>query len=110
MTKVKVFMSEQGISGFEITGHTGYAERGQDIVCTAISALGQTAVMGLTEVIGVSCSVEIRDAFLACHLPRVMSPELWQHSQIVLRTLAKGLTAIQAEYPDYLSIREVEQR
>ena len=61
MTTVEFYMSEQGIRGFEIRDHNG-CSYGQDIVCAAISALSQTAVMGLQDV-GVDCSVEIRDAF-----------------------------------------------
>ncbi|HHT73474.1 MAG TPA: ribosomal-processing cysteine protease Prp [Firmicutes bacterium] len=110
MTKVRFFLSAQGIHGFEIKDHSGYADHGQDIVCAAISALGQTAVIGLTEVLGMDCSVDIRDAYLACYLPKEMAPAVWEHSQTLLQTLYRGLTAIQAEYPDYLRIREVEQR
>jgi len=109
MTHVRFFLTAQGIRGFEIKGHIGYADRGQDIVCAAISALGQTAVLGLKEVVGVDCSVNIQDGFLACHLPNEMAPLDWQYSQIILQTLLQGLTAIQAEYPDYITIREVER-
>ena len=108
MTNVVFLMSNEGIRGFRITDHTGDADHGQDIVCAAISALGQTAVMGLQDVVGVDCSVEIRDAFLCCELPKKLTNEKWSESQVLLQTLMKGLTAIQAEYPDYLRIREVQ--
>lgn len=108
MTNAVLLVSNDEIKGFEIKDHAGYADYGQDIVCAAISALSQTAVMGLTEVVGVECQVEIREAYLACRLPRDISAEVWQQSQVVLRTLAKGLKAIAAEYPDYLSVREVQ--
>lgn len=31
----------------EISGHANYAPKGQDIVCAAISAIAETAVLGL---------------------------------------------------------------
>ena len=29
-------------NGFEIEGHAGYAQKGSDIICAAVSALSQT--------------------------------------------------------------------
>ena len=108
MTNAVLFVSNDEIRGFEIKDHAGYADYGQDIVCAAISALSQTAVMGLQEVVGIECRVEIQDAYLACRLSQNASAEIWQQSQVILQTLAKGLKAIAAEYPDYLSVREVQ--
>ena len=105
MTNAVLFVSNDEIKGFEIKDHAGYADYGQDIVCAAISALSQTAVMGLTEVVGVECQVEIR-SLSACRLPNFCRGLAAEPG--CLRTLAKGLKAIAAEYPDYLSVREVQ--
>ena len=48
MIKIKIFRQSDGkISGFSVTGHAGTAEYGQDIVCAAVSALAQTALLGV---------------------------------------------------------------
>ena len=40
MIKVTVFEdSDRVVRGFKLTGHAGYGEEGQDIVCAAVSAL-----------------------------------------------------------------------
>ena len=52
MTRVEFFDQDGRITGFSCSGHSGYAEEGSDIVCAAISALTQGAVIGLKEVIG----------------------------------------------------------
>ena len=45
MITARIFRNEQGIiSGFEISGHAGYAEEGSDIICSAVSAIAYTAV------------------------------------------------------------------
>ena len=49
--------------GFKAQDHAGYAREGSDIVCAAISALTQTTVVGLNEVVGVSCQWEVDDGF-----------------------------------------------
>ena len=37
MTRCEFYTEEDRITGFSISGHSGYAENGQDIVCAAIS-------------------------------------------------------------------------
>lgn len=45
MIKAKFFKDNQGnLSGFDISGHAGYAEEGSDIICAAVSAIAYTAV------------------------------------------------------------------
>ena len=39
MTKVKFFRSGGSFYGFEEQGHTGYASAGEDILCSALSAM-----------------------------------------------------------------------
>lgn len=48
MICIDVFYNEDGmISGFHVCGHSGTAKRGRDIVCAGISALAQTALLGI---------------------------------------------------------------
>ena len=47
MTRVLIFKKKDRISGFEISGHTGYAEEGSDIVCSAVSSVSQMALLGV---------------------------------------------------------------
>ena len=59
--------------GFTISGHSGYAESGSDIICSAVSVLGQTAIAALTELtdLKVEYRIETEAAFLKC---KVMLP------------------------------------
>ena len=45
MLKVTVYQDSDGQAlGFQISGHSGYAEAGSDIVCAAVSALAENTV------------------------------------------------------------------
>lgn len=44
MVLVRIKLKEGLVTGFEIKGHAGYANRGKDIICSAISAIGYTAI------------------------------------------------------------------
>jgi len=50
MIKIQISREASGkISGFKVTGHSGTAARGKDIVCAGISALAQSALLGIGE-------------------------------------------------------------
>lgn len=41
--------SDGRVSGFSIKGHSGTADYGHDLVCASVSALAQTAIVGVEE-------------------------------------------------------------
>ena len=68
MTKVVIFKSKSHILGFEISGHSGYAEEGSDIVCSAISSISQMVVVGIKDVLKIGAFVEISNGYLKLNL------------------------------------------
>lgn len=84
---------------FELSGHAGYAEYGQDIVCAAVSALGISAVNGLEYFLPVKPEVKVKDpeGYLHCSLPE-LEPQTLDQAQWILRTLVLGIEAIQQSY------------
>ncbi|NLJ81311.1 MAG: ribosomal-processing cysteine protease Prp [Firmicutes bacterium] len=107
MTKIRFLKDKTGLKGFEVKDHTGYASYGEDIVCAGISALSQTALLGLQKVLSIKCQVELKDGFLYCTLPADLGKTQWEQAQIVLRVLYEGIMAIKAEYGRYVSVKEV---
>lgn len=61
MTSVKVKRLGGSIVQVESVGHTGYAEFGKDIVCSGLSSIMQTAVLGLMNVVGVKVDIVRND-------------------------------------------------
>ena len=49
MIKIKVIVKD-GETHISIAGHAGYAPKGYDIVCAAVSSIAHTAVLGLNAV------------------------------------------------------------
>lgn len=95
------------IAGYEISGHAGYAEAGEDIVCAAVSALAQTTAIGLTEVLGLAPQIRIDEDAGAMSLI-LSTPE--DGAQILLKTLLAGLRAIERQYPRHIRIIDRERR
>ena len=59
------------IQRFTISGHSGYAESGSDIICAAISVLGQTTIGALQDLalLNVDYSIDEANAYLECTVP-----------------------------------------
>lgn len=105
MTKIELLLnSKQEVVGYEILGHTGYAQAGEDIVCSAISILAQTAILGLDNYLSKKPLVEIRDGYLKCVLPTDMSADEMEQAQIILTTMMLGLESTAKSYGEYMKI------
>ncbi|HHY09973.1 MAG TPA: ribosomal-processing cysteine protease Prp [Firmicutes bacterium] len=108
MTEIEFFAGQnQQLRGFRIKNHTGYADKGEDIVCAAVSALGQTAVLGLRKVVGLECSLTLKEAYLSCILPDDLPDEKQAAAQLILKVLYEGLNAIEEEYGRYVRVKGV---
>ena len=94
------------LMGYTASGHTGYAEAGSDIVCAAISALTQTTLNGLKNVLKAPVMFEQDDdnAFLEARLTPEATEEQIERAQILLETLYQGLQSIEAGYPRNIRI------
>ena len=91
MTTVTVYLKCGRPAGFEAKGHTGYAGSGEDIVCAAVSALTQTAYLGLAEYVGSGVSAAQSDGALRVKLPKGLSEEQLERAELILGTMLLGL-------------------
>ena len=104
--------SDGALIGYSSCGHSGYAEAGADIVCAGISALTQSTLNGLKNVLRAPVMFEQDDdgAFIEARLTPEASEAQIRQAQILLVTLQQGLQAIQREYPRNLRIIFKERR
>ena len=100
-------MEEGRITGFTVSGHSGYAEAGQDIVCAAVSAVVGMAEATINDVCGAKAKVRVKeeDARITLTLPAVCDEE--ESVQAVLAGLLLYLCNLRDEYPDYIEVLEV---
>ena len=104
--------SDGALLGYRANGHSGYAESGADIVCAAISALTQTTLNGLKNVLKAPVMFDQDDdgAFIEAILTPEAREDQIRQAQLLLVTLLEGLQAIQREYPRNLRIIFKERR
>jgi uncharacterized protein YsxB (DUF464 family) len=85
-------------TGFSIKGHAGYAPEGRDIICAGVSAIAQTAILGLQH-FDVNMHVEADKGLLTCNVQSDM-PE----ARTILQVLKLGLDAIADGYPEHVAV------
>ncbi|HZK56490.1 MAG TPA: ribosomal-processing cysteine protease Prp [Desulfosporosinus sp.] len=100
-----VWADDQGrIRAFELSGHAGYADSGQDIVCAGVSALSISACNGLEHFLSVAPKVQESEGHLICQLVGVPEQEM-EKAQWILQTMALGIEQIHGTYgQDYIII------
>lgn len=92
------------IIALSVTGHSGYAAKGADIICAGVSAVVLTTVLGLQDVLGIDCEGIQVDGELHCSLPRDLLPEMADSADLLLQTMLVGLTALAEAHADYVRI------
>ena len=101
-------MDEDRITGFSVSGHSGYAEAGSDIVCAAVSAVVTMAEATINDVCGAKAKVRVRDqenARITLTLPASCDEE--DSVQAVLAGMLVTLCSMRDDYPDYIEVLEV---
>ena len=107
MTRCEFFTEDDRITGFSVSGHSGYAEAGQDIVCAAISAAVTMAEATINDVCGAKAKVRVKeeDARITLTLPASCDEE--DAVQAVLAGMLVTLCNLRDDYPDYIEVLEV---
>ena len=107
MTKCEFFRDGARITGFSVSGHSGYSEAGSDIVCAAISAVVGMAEATINDVCGGKAKVRVKeaDARITLTLPAICDEE--DSVQAVLAGLMLYLCSQRDDYPDYIEVLEV---
>ena len=108
MIRCEFMLDEDRITGFSVSGHSGYPEHGSDIVCAAVSAVVTMAEATINDVCGAKAKVRVRDqenARITLTLP--VSCDEADTVQAVLAGLMIYLCCLRDDYSDYIDVLEV---
>lgn len=108
MINVSIYNKASYIVGFKVTGHSGFAEHGNDIVCAAVSVLTMTAFNGITEILKLKPKYICKDGHLEMMLSDNLSADLKEDTNLILKTMTLGLKDIASQYPKYVKFKNQE--
>ncbi len=101
MTTVTFYKSDNLICGFDSKGHSGYAEEGADIVCSAISSATIMTANTITEIMHLNAEVTCDDSYLSV----MLTSEEAKKASMILEGLKLHLTALSEQYNKYLKVK-----
>ena len=107
MTRCEFFTEGERITGFSVSGHSGYGEAGTDIVCAAISAIVTMAEATINDVCGAKAKVRVKDEQARITLTLPTSCDEEDAVQAVLSGMMLTLLSLREDYPDYIEVLEV---
>ena len=106
MIRIELTKKDNKIRKVTVKGHAGYAKYGKDIVCSAVSAIACTALMGLIEFSSRKVEYVKEDGYLTFTVPEAESAEEEIRTEAVLKTMELGLRDVQKGYSAFVKMEE----
>lgn len=105
MITVSFFRDGNGkVTRITASGHSGYAERGNDIVCAAVSTLVQTAYLAIADITDkITFDKDEAKAYFGFTVGDVDD----RHDiDIIIRAVTVGLKDLACGYPQHIKLEE----
>ncbi len=99
MINARFFTEDNLICGYEISGHSGSAESGQDIICAFVSSAAYMAANTLSEILGAEIEADIADGYMKIRVASKLS-----EAQQILEGLRLHLRSLAGDYPDNIKV------
>ena len=100
MVTATVVKDPSGYVSFSCKGHAGFAARGKDIVCSAISVLTINAANSIMTLTDTKISVSENDGFLSWKFDGKCDNK----ADLLMDSLLIGLRSLEEEYGKYLTL------
>lgn len=105
VTAKGVRLPESGEAGFSVKGHAGLQLKGNDIVCAAVSALTQTAIVALENITGIRQDIRQQEGSLSSTFQCTdIDGEQRKAIEIIIYTMLLGLLEIRKQYPERIQV------
>ena len=108
MIRIIISLQDQEqIKEILITGHAGYAEAGQDIVCAAVSSQAISVENSIYQLLNIPMDTQVNESqggYLRLTLPEINHKQSFEQAQLLLNHLRLSLEILAENYPEYIEI------
>ena len=98
MTKATFYFDGNVPYGFLISGHSGFAEDGEDIVCASVSSASYMVANTITEILKVNADINVSDA----KMKLIVNKEQRHITKDILLGSKLHLEGLEEQYPEFL--------
>ena len=102
MITCSFFKSNGKYVRFRISGHSGYAESGSDIVCAAVSSMAMLTINNITDSFGIDSSVSADEESATIDFALKSEDE---RGCILIAGLMRELMILAADYPNNVRVK-----
>ena len=108
MTTVSFLVEQARIVGFDVQGHSGWGQEGEDIVCAAVTSAVRLVEATVNDVMGLCASVKVNQetAAISLRLPGGLAPTAESTCQNLMTGLMVYLAQLHDEYPEHIEVME----
>ena len=108
MTTIIIKRQQNKIVQVECKGHSGYAAEGEDIVCAGISAITQTALLGLKDVAKVKVTYQLdeKTGYLMFKIVEDLDEMKRRECDAILETMLVGIKDMQDGFSKYITVED----
>ncbi|MEG0980129.1 MAG: ribosomal-processing cysteine protease Prp [Oscillospiraceae bacterium] len=102
MIVLKVFKTPSGlVTGFEVNGHSGFGESGEDIVCAAVSSVAYMTANTITDIMNVDAKISVKDGYMRLELKRADA----KYAQEILKGFEAHIQCLADDYPKNIKVK-----
>ena len=97
------------IVSFQVEGHSGLADEGEDVLCAAVTSAVRLTECAVNDVLGLEASVKVKSekALISLKLPVGLGQTNESTCQTLLTALMLYLSQLHEEYPENIIVMEV---
>ncbi|MCR5725563.1 MAG: ribosomal-processing cysteine protease Prp [Treponema sp.] len=111
MTNVTLLCDKAGcFKAFNAEGHAGFAGKGSDIVCAAVTVLLRTALQLLSDSDGITIDAEVAEAGKLSVEVTHANPGTEQRLVCIADFLRTGIRSVMSDYPQFVKLREETEK
>jgi len=106
MINVLIRRGADGLAGFRVSGHSGYAEAGRDIVCAAVSSAVSMTVNGITEILGAETDLAVDER--SATVDMLLKKGSGRQAEVLIEIFEMHIRSLREQYPKYISLTYLE--
>ena len=107
MIRIEIQRKKNKITYFEIKGHADFSGFGEDVICAAVSSVGQMTINGLIETLKLQEKLEYveKDGLITCDLKdSELTDDELEKADILIESMYSYLKAVARSYSDFVKL------
>lgn len=112
MINIRFYRDESDkIQKLLMTGHAGFGEYGEDIVCAAASAQVISVENSLVQLLNINPTThvdEIEGGYLELTLPADLTSDTEDDAQLLMRHLYLAYQVLEKNYPNFIQVQDLD--